>query len=152
MHLERTFAERRNGSMSVEENKRVVSAFFERAWNDGEDAAIDAFIADGAGGNDPDFGAGRDGFRRQWRQWRAAFPDLHFEIVDMVAEHDLVLCRWTLTGTHTGEFQGIAPSGNPIRVEGMSLERVGDGQIVEGFDGWDNLGFRRQIGVLDAAG
>jgi predicted ester cyclase len=134
---------------SIEANKQVVRNFFERAWNLGDDAAIDEYIAEGAGGNDPDFGAGREGFRRQWIEWRFAFPDLHFQIVDLIAERDYVLCRWILTGTHTNEFQGIAPTGKPIRVEGMSLERIGNGQIIDGFDGWDNLGFRRQLGALD---
>lgn len=136
--------------MSIEANKTVVRSFFERAWNLGDATAIDAFIAEDAGGNDPDFGAGREGFRRHWAEWRAAFPDLHFEIVEMIGERDYVLCRWILTGTHTNEFQGVAPSGRQIRVEGMSLERVGNGQIVDGFDGWDNLGFRRQIGEIPA--
>jgi predicted ester cyclase len=134
---------------SIEANKQVVRNFFERAWNLGDDAAIDEYIAEGAGGNDPDFGAGREGFRRQWIDWRFAFPDLHFQIVDLIAERDYVLCRWILTGTHTNEFQGIAPTGKQIRVEGMSLERIGNGQIIDGFDGWDNLGFRRQLGALD---
>ncbi len=134
---------------SIEANKQVVRNFFERAWNLGDDAAIDEYIAEGAGGNDPDFGAGREGFRRQWIEWRFAFPDLHFQIVDLIAERDYVLCRWILTGTHTNEFQGIAPTGKQIRVEGMSLERIGNGQIIDGFDGWDNLGFRRQLGALD---
>jgi predicted ester cyclase len=134
---------------STDANKQVVREFFERAWNLGDDAAIDEFIAEDAGGNDPDFGAGREGFRQHWKIWRAAFPDLHFQIVDLIAERDLVLCRWILTGTHTNEFQGIEPTGNQIRVEGMSLERIGNGQIVDGFDGWDNLGFRRQLGALD---
>ncbi len=130
---------------SVEANKSVVRSFFERAWNDGDDSAIDEFIATDAGGNDPDFGAGRHGFRKQWKQWRTAFPDLHFAIVDLIAERDLVLCRWTLTGTFKNEFQGIPATGKKIKVEGMSLERISNGQIVDGFDGWDNLGFREQL-------
>ncbi len=136
--------------VSIEANKTVVRNFFERAWNLGEEAAIDEFIAEDAGGNDPDFGAGREGFRQHWKLWRAAFPDLHFHIVDMIAERDYVLCRWVLTGTHTKDFLGVAPSGKTFRVEGMSLERIGNGQIIDGFDGWDNLGFRQQLGALDA--
>ena len=135
--------------VSIETNKHVVQSFFERAWNLGDEEAIDEFIAENAGGNDPDFGAGREGFRKHWKAWRASFPDLHFHIVDMIAERDYVLCRWVFTGTHTTEFMGILPSGKTIRVEGMSLERVGNGKIIDGFDGWDNLGFRQQLGALD---
>ena len=133
--------------MSAEENKRIAREFFERIWNQGDESAIDQFIPENAKGNDADFGSGREGFKNQWRQWRAAFPDLHFEIVDLVAEGDKVLTRWTFTGTHQGEFLGAPATGNRITVEGMSLDRIEDGLVAEGFDGWDNLGFRRQLGL-----
>ncbi|HEU0116488.1 MAG TPA: ester cyclase, partial [Thermomicrobiales bacterium] len=77
--------------MSLEANKECVRQFFQRIWNDGDEAAIDEFIAEEAAGNDPDFGVGREGFRRQWRQWRDAFPDLHFEVEELVAEGDTVV-------------------------------------------------------------
>jgi predicted ester cyclase len=64
-----------------------------------------------------------------------------------VAEGDKVLTRWTLTGTHSGEFLGASPTGNKISVEGMSLDRIEHGLVAEGFDGWDQIGFRRQLGL-----
>jgi predicted ester cyclase len=135
--------------MQAEESKRLAREFFEQIWNQKDESAIDRFIPEEAGGNDPDFGAGREGFRRQWRQWIAAFPDLHFEVVDLVAEGDKVLTRWVLTGTHSGEFLGAPPTGTMVRAEGMSLDRVEDGMVVEGFDGWDNYGFRKQLGLIE---
>jgi predicted ester cyclase len=134
--------------VSADENKRIAREFFERIWNQGDESAIDQFIPLNAQGNDPDFGAGREGFKAQWRQWRSAFPDLNFEIVDLVAEGDKVLTRWTLTGTHQGEFLGAAGTGNKIKVEGMSLDRIENGLVAEGFDGWDNYGFRKQLGLI----
>lgn len=128
--------------------KALAKRFFEEVWNQGDESAIDRYIAADASGNDPDFGAGRETFRRQWREWRAAFPDLHFEVVDLVAEGDKVVTRWVLTGTHQGPIFGIQPTGRRVRVEGMSLDRIKDGQIIEGFDGWDALGLRRQLGAL----
>jgi steroid delta-isomerase-like uncharacterized protein len=130
-------------------NKALARAFFEQIWNEKREDAIDAFIPADAVGNDPDFGAGREGFRAQWRSWITAFPDLHFEIVDLLAEGDKVLTRWVLTGTHKGAFLGAPPTGNSIRVEGMSLDRIEDGMVAEGFDGWDNYGFRKQLGLID---
>jgi steroid delta-isomerase-like uncharacterized protein len=134
--------------MAIEANKELARRFFAEVWNEGREAAIDQFIAADAAGNDPDFGAGREAFRAQWRQWRAAFPDLRFAVDDLIAEGDKVLTRWTLTGTHTGEFMGIPATGRRISVTGMSLDRIENGMIVEGFDGWDALGLRRQLGVL----
>ena len=58
-----------------------------------------------------------------------------------------MLTRWIVTGTHSGEFLGAPATGNKIRVEGMSLDRIENGLVAEGFDGWDNIGFRRQLGL-----
>jgi steroid delta-isomerase-like uncharacterized protein len=131
----------------VETNKRLARAFFEEIWNQGDESAIDRYIPLDAQGNDPDFGSGREGFKAQWRKWREAFPDLHFEVVDLVAEGDKILTRWLLTGTHQGEFLGIPATGKSISVAGMSLDRIENGLVVEGFDGWDALGMRQQLGV-----
>lgn len=135
--------------MSAAENKALARRFFEEVWNNRRESAIDEFIAEGAAGNDPDFGAGREGFREQWRKWQAAFPDLHFTIEDVIAEDDKVLTRWTLTGTHLGEFMGVPATGRAVRVSGMSLDIIANGQIASGFDGWDALGLRQQIGALE---
>ena len=133
--------------MSAAENRELARRFFQEVWNEGDEAAIDRFIAADARGNDPTFGAGREAFRAQWRKWRAAFPDLHFAVEEVVAEEHVVVTRWTLTGTHTGEFMGIPPSGRRISVGGMSLDHIANGQIVSGFDGWDELGLWRQLGA-----
>jgi steroid delta-isomerase-like uncharacterized protein len=140
--------------MSSETNKALIRQFFEEVWNTGNEEAIDRFIAADATGNDPDFGMGREGFKRQWRTWRTAFPDIHFEVEEMVAEGDTVVARWTLTGTHRGPFLGVTATGRSIRVRGMSLDHLKDDVLVSGFDGWDNLGLRQQLGIIpeDTAG
>jgi predicted ester cyclase len=134
--------------MTPEELKDCARSFFAEIWNARDESAIDRFIPENARGNDADFGSGSEGFRTQWRRWMVAFPDLHFEIVDLVAEGDKVLTRWVLTGTHsTAPFLGVEPTGTKIRVEGMSLDRIEDGWVPEGFDGWDALSLRRQLGL-----
>ncbi|HUG16467.1 MAG TPA: ester cyclase [Thermomicrobiales bacterium] len=134
--------------MSPDDIKQLARNFFRQVWNDGDEAAIDRYIVANARGNDPDFGVGREAFRKQWKQWRAAFPDLHFEVEDVIAEGDKVLTRWTLTGTHQGEFMGVPATGRAIRVTGMSLDVIEDGMIAEGFDGWDAWGLRQQLGAI----
>jgi len=134
--------------MSIEANKTLIREFFEQVWNQGDESAIARFIAEHADGNDPDFGMGREGFTRQWREWQAAFSELRFTIEEMVAEGDTVVARWTLTGTHTGPFMGAAPTGREIRVGGMSMDHLQDGVLVSGFDGWDNFGLRQQLGLI----
>lgn len=136
-------------STREEQNKELARVFFQEIWNNRDESAIDRMIAVNAAGNDPDFGNGREAFRRQWREWMAAFPDLHFEIIDLLAEGEKVVTRWILTGTHTGaDFLGAPASGKAFRVEGMSLDRIANGMVQEGCDGWDALGMRRQLGLL----
>lgn len=130
-------------------NKQIARDFFQRIWCDHEEAAIDEFIAENAAGNDPRFGVGRESFRRQWKKWLIGFPDLHFAVEELVAEGNTVVTRWTLTGTHTGEFLGHAPTGKRVNVGGMSLDHLDDnGLLIAGFDGWDALGFRQQLGIV----
>jgi len=132
-----------------EQNKELARTFFKEIWNDKDESAINRMIVENAAGNDPDFGAGREAFRSQWREWTTAFPDLNFDIIDLIGEGEKVLTRWILTGTHTGgPFMGLAPTGKAIRIEGMSLDRIADGMVQEGCDGWDALGMRRQLGML----
>jgi len=126
----------------------LARRFFDEVWNQGDESAIDRYIAEHANGNDATFGIGREGFRTQWRQWRAAFEGLHFAVEEIVAEGDRVVTRWTLSGTQTGEFLGIPATGRTVSVGGMSLDTVRDGQLVAGIDAWDELGLRRQLGVI----
>lgn len=63
----------------------------------------------------------------------------------MVADDEHVCLAYTLTGTHQGEFQGVAPTGNRIEVRGVQVGRFQDGKIVERWGSIDELGIMRQI-------
>ncbi len=132
---------------NLEENKELARQFFEQIWNQGDESAIDRFIAEDAAGNDPKFGVGRESFRLQWRKWREAFPDIHFAVEEIIAEGNTVVTRWHLTGTHKGEYLGQPATGNKVAVDGVSIDRIENGMVVSGFDAWDSLGFREQIGL-----
>ena len=133
---------------SIEINKELARQFFEQIWNQGDESAIDRFIAENAAGNDPKFGVGRESFRSQWHKWRQAFPDIHFAVEEIIAEGNTVVTRWRLTGTHLGEYLGKAVTGNKVDVDGVSIDRIENGMVVSGFDAWDSLGFREQIGLI----
>ena len=133
-----------------EANRQAAADFFRLIWNEKDESAIDRFIALDAAGNDPKFGVGRESFREQWKQWHAAFPDLHFDVREIIVEGDRVVTRWHLTGTHSGaDFQGITASGKRVSVDGVSIDTIKDGIVLEGFDAWDALGFRQQLGAIE---
>lgn len=133
--------------------EKVAREFFQSIWNDGDESAIDRFIAEDAAGNDPQFGVGREDFRRQWRQWRKAFPDIHFSVEEVVADPQTstVATRWILTGTHSAEFWGAPATGQKVCVPGVSIDRISGGMVVSGFDAWDTAVLMRQIGLLPSA-
>jgi steroid delta-isomerase-like uncharacterized protein len=80
-----------------------------------------------------------------------AFPDLHHNIKDMVAEGDKVAVRLIVTGTHKGEFQGIPPSGRKLSLDEMAFLTLIDGRITEGWITSDTMSFMQQIGAIPAA-
>ena len=132
----------------LEKNKELARQFFDQVWNKGDESAIDRFIAENALGNDPKFGIGRESFKSQWRKWRAAFPDINFSVEEIITEGSTIVTRWRLTGTHLGEYLGKAATGNKIDVDGVSIDQIKDGVSISGFDAWDSLGFREQIGLI----
>jgi predicted ester cyclase len=76
-----------------------------------------------------------------------AFPDSQVTIDVMIAEGDRVATK-TMTGTHTGEFNGIAPTGKHVEIQYVDILRLRDGQITEHWLSMDQLSFMQQLGVV----
>jgi steroid delta-isomerase-like uncharacterized protein len=76
-----------------------------------------------------------------------AFPELHYEIEDLVASGDKVVARVVMTGTHEGDYDGAAGSGKTFVVDEVDIFDVVDGRISGYRIVWDELGFRRQLGL-----
>jgi predicted ester cyclase len=98
----------------------------------------------------PGLPPGREGARLFYQMFLGAFPDARVSVDNMVAEGDMVAEMFALEGTHTGPFQGIAPTGRQIRVTGMTIMRITNGQIVERWSEADFLGLMQQIGAVPA--
>jgi predicted ester cyclase len=73
-----------------------------------------------------------------------AYADLKIEIIDMVAQGDLVAIRWLETGRHVGQFFNLKPTGQPFESRGINLYRVQEGKIVESWLGIDPTTIRAQ--------
>jgi predicted ester cyclase len=69
----------------------------------------------------------------------------------MVAEGDKVAVRFTVRGTHRGEFMGIAPTGKEVVVQGMDINRMANGKIVERWGIADSLSMLQQLGVIPSS-
>ena len=112
------------------------------------DAAMRSFAPDAVDHDPaPGQGPGRDGFKAFFTELITAFPDAKIEPAHMVADEDDVAVAYTLTGTHQGEFNGIAATGKKIEVRGLQIGRFENGQIVERWGSSDELGIMQQLGA-----
>jgi len=133
----------------AEENKAVARRFFEEVVSEGNLDVIDVICA-------PDYrlhatlsGADaidRDQLKDLVRSWRSSFGDGRIRIEDIVTEGDLVAARMLETGTHTGEFNGIQPSGKKVSYGSMTFLRILDGKILEHWGLLDMPTLLQQIG------
>lgn len=110
--------------MSAEANKIIVRRLWEEVWNQADLAVADAIFDDADVAHEKAFVP----------LIRAALPDSHHAIEDLIAEGDKVVTRFTWSDTHHGEFEGIPPTGRRISVQGIWIHRLEDGRIVEGRD------------------
>lgn len=86
--------------------------------------------------------------RRRIMPFRASFPDVHMEIVKLIAEGDKVVGRFTCSATHLGAWLGQAPTGRRFeRVDEVSNFRFRDGKIVHTWSLEDTLGRLQQLGL-----
>jgi steroid delta-isomerase-like uncharacterized protein len=135
-------------------NKNLIRRWFAEVWNRGDENVIDALFAEQGiayGLSDTDIEArGPAQFKTFLRTLRGSFPDVRISIEDIVAEDDKVMVRVVIEGTHLGDNLGVPATGRRIRVAGIVLVRIANGQIIEGWNSWDQLGLLRQIGALPA--
>jgi predicted ester cyclase len=83
--------------------------------------------------------------------FRAALPDWHSDLDQLVQEDDIVVERFTASGTHTGaELMGVPATGRTIVLAGINVFRIADGRIVERWGRLDELGLLRQLGLVPA--
>lgn len=92
--------------------------------------------------------AGRRELREDIEMFHAAFPDLRAEISRLMSQEGKVSFIYTLSGTHEGEFEGIAPTGQEMSAKGAAIVAVDRGEISEYRIVYDNLGMLEQLGVL----
>ena len=140
-----------------EANKAIIMRIFEEALDQGNLDLIDEFFTFEPFEDSPSapsawhLKSGKEAIedaKQRLIDLRAAFPDIHWEVHDQIAEGDKVVNRATITGTHTGaEFMGIPPSGKRIEVKVIGIDRLVNGIVVQGWDVADTHGMLQQLGA-----
>ena len=94
---------------------------------------------------------GLDVLRGQVAMYRAGFPDLAMSLDAQYEDGDVVINRWTATGTHTGDLPMLPASGRTAIVTGILIDRFEGDRIAESWTSWDALGMLQQLGAIPAA-
>ncbi|HSM55574.1 MAG TPA: ester cyclase [Candidatus Sulfomarinibacteraceae bacterium] len=131
-----------------EKNKGVARRFLEELWNRSNFAVVDELLARDYDGHSSTVIRGPEGAVAFIPRMRAAFPDFQFRVLDQIAEGDKVATRWKLFGTHEGAFQGVPPSGKRVEMTGITIFRITNGKITDGWTSEDILGMLQQIGAV----
>jgi predicted ester cyclase len=127
----------------TEANKAAVRRLVAEVFNGGDLEVIDELYAHQLAG----------AARRWIAPFRASFPDVRMELVELIAEGDTVVGRFTCSATHLGEWLGQAPTGRRFeRVDEVWILRFRDGRIVQVWSLEDTLDRLRQLGLTDVHG
>ena len=108
--------------------------------------AADATIRSPLPGN----ATGAEKLKRVWTVLLAAFPDLRLDVKDLIGEDDKVVARIVVTGTHRGEYMGVAPTGKSIVYDEIFIFRFADGRVTETWGVVDVFSQMKQLGVVPA--
>ena len=125
--------------------------YFSEGTNKGDLSVIaDVFAEDYAHHDpaNPDVIVGRQGVENHINTLRGAFPDIAFEVEDMVVDGEKICIRWTAHVTHTGDYFGIPPTGKSANITGMNTWHMRDGKAVEGWVNRDDFGLLQQLGII----
>ena len=130
--------------MSSEQNKSVLRRFCEITVRP-DPSPVKALLA-------PDFLSNctenPEAFIQHLNYFLAAFSNTYFTVEEQVAEGDVVVTRGTWGGIHSGNFQGVPPTGKKIAVSAVLFDRLEDGKIIEHRSLFDNLGIMQQLGLV----
>ncbi len=134
----------------MKDNRTIVRQFIEEVLNKGDIEASGKFFH-----HDmveqvplPGQGPGLDGLKTILRGMRSAFPDMHWNVEEQIAEGEKVMTRFEWTGTHRGPFAGIPATGRPVKVWGMVVDRFEAGKIKDTRIIMDTMGLMMQLGVI----
>jgi steroid delta-isomerase-like uncharacterized protein len=141
--------------MSVEENISLMRRWFQEVWNEGRVQTIYDLLDDhirGWGQDQPGVEIKKPAdFEALYNRIHGAFPNQKMTVEDAFGSGDKVVVRWSSVMTHTGDHLGIPATHKEVRITGITIARIVNGKIVEGWDNWDQLALAQQLTTNVAA-
>jgi steroid delta-isomerase-like uncharacterized protein len=141
--------------VSTDQHKALLRRLYDEVFTQGNIDVLDEIVAEHAVEHKglPGIEAtGREGVWQLASAFRRAFPDLTFEVHDLIAEGDKVVGHVTIHGTHEGELVGIPPTGRRVSVAAIDIVRAEGGKLAEHWGVTDNLAMLQQLGIIPALG
>jgi len=134
-------------------DEAVVRRFYEEMNNGRKNELAPELFTDDHILHDPQIQAGKgpEGMVETVKVYQVSVEG-HWHIEDIFSSGDKVAVRWTGSGKHVGEINGIPPTGNVVEAAALSIHRMSKGKIAESWEVWDTLGFLQQIGVVPKMG
>jgi predicted ester cyclase len=139
--------------MTNEQNIRITREVLDRGFNQGDVSVFDEYMdANGVDHQEPPGTPFIEHLKQVVSGLRTAFPDLHFEIHDILADGDTVAFRSTMTGTHSGMLEmmpgkQLPPTGRHVSVPHMHFVRVVDGKTTDLWHLWNIPMMMAQLGI-----
>ena len=140
-------------ALSEAENITILKRFVEEVINQGRLEAADELVEENFVELDPLPGQqqGRQGLKDVIGMMRAAFPDIHWVLEEVIASGDKVVSRFKWTGTQRGDFLGIPATGRQVAVTGVVIDRLSGGKMADSRILMDTFGLMQQLGVIPGA-
>ena len=132
--------------MSLDKNKAIVTGFIE-AYNGRDLDLFDDFVSLDYVDHTNQI-RGRESLKQLITMGFTAFPDWNETVEDIIAEGDKVWVRLAYSGTHDGEWRGIAPTGNKVTMTSVDIYRIVDGKLAEYWNVTNPLNFFKQLGAI----
>jgi steroid delta-isomerase-like uncharacterized protein len=137
------------------DNKAIVRRLYEEVWNKRRIELVDEIISPSHALHDPNVSGsaiGPEAYKRQVTLFVTSFPDLRFSIEDVVAEKEKLVVAWTISGTHKREFMGIPATNKKVSFDGITINHIVNGKIMDSYVSWDALGMLQQLGAAPPLG
>lgn len=131
----------------VPDYKPLIRRYYSELWNAWSPTALEELISPhivfrGSIGTAVN---GIEEFKQYLNKIRAAFPDFHNHIEELIGEAETVVARLTYTGTHRGELFGLSGTGRKVSYQGIAIFQFREGKIVSGYVLGDTESLKRQI-------